>query len=145
METLEEPNILRQKDKKPAKAILVVDDSPDMLFLLKTILEVGDYEVFTAQSGTEAFKLLSEIDTPDLILLDFQMEEMNGPDFLIMLNEKMPELIKAIPVVFLTAMSEVPESSAVGFIQKPIVDIDTFLKATQRFIESGTGHSLYEH
>lgn len=145
MITREHPDILSQKNMTTTKAILVVDDSSDMLLLLKTVLEIGDFGVFTAQSGKEALKVLSEINSPDLILLDMQMDEMSGPEFLVKLNEKMPDLIKAVPVVFLTGMDQVPKGNAVGFIRKPIDDVDKFLKGIHRFIEVGTGRSRYEH
>ncbi len=146
MKTREEPHFLKQKNMTTTtKAVLVVDDSADMIFLLKTVLEIGDYEVFTAQSGKEALKILSEINSTDLILLDMQMDEMSGTDFLVILNEKMPDLLKAVPVVFLTGMDKVPKSDAVVFIRKPIGDINEFLKDIQSFIEAGTGHTRYEH
>ena len=119
------------------KSVLLIDDNEDLLTLLRTVLEMDDYEVFTARGAREALKTLSEISKPDLIFLDVRMDDVSGPDFLLDLEEKMPAVVKEVPVVFLTGLDEVPKSKAVGFIRKPI-DIDTFLKATQRFIESGT-------
>ena len=66
-----------------------------------------------------------------------QMDEMSGPEFLLMLEEKLPALVRSVPVVFLTGMDMTPTSKAAGFIRKPIQDIPQFLKTTQRFIESG--------
>lgn len=146
MEKREEPSVHTHSNvSKPRKSVLVIDDCADLLTLMRTILEIDDYEISTAQSGKEAFKLLSQIEKPDLIFLDMNMEGMSGPEFLSMLEERMPDLIKEVPVVFLTGMEQVPKSKAVGFIRKPFADIDTFLKATRRFIELGTGSSIYEH
>ena len=125
------------------KSVLVIDDKDDLLALLKTVLEMDNYEVFTARGASEAFKVLSEINKLDLIYLDVLMADVSGPDFLLALEEKMPALVREVPVVFLTNLDKVPKSKAVGFMPKP-VDIDVFLKATQRFIESGTGHSLHD-
>ena len=118
------------------KRILVIDDSADLLSLSKTVLEIDDYEVFTAPSGKDALVVLSKIAQPDLILLDMRMEDMSGPEFLLVLEEKRPEIFENVPVVFLTAMDKVPASKAVGFIKKPF-DMDDFLVAVHRFIEIG--------
>ena len=145
MEKREEPSVQKYSSAPPArKSVLVIDDNDDLLALLRTVLEIDDYEVFTAHGASEALKTLSEISKPDLIFLDVQMDDVTGPDFLLTLEEKMPAVVKEVPVVFLTGWDEVPKSKAVGFIRKPI-DIDSFLKATQRFIESGTGYTRCEH
>ncbi|MEO0935348.1 MAG: hybrid sensor histidine kinase/response regulator [Cyanobacteria bacterium J06641_2] len=57
--------------------ILVVDDSPDNVFLIKTILEEEGYEVSTAENGHKALKRIEE-STFDLILLDLMMPGMDG-------------------------------------------------------------------
>lgn len=146
MEKFYEPSACPQvRTEVPRKSVLVIDDTADLLNLLKTVLEIDDYKIFTAQSGLEAFELLSEINNPDLILLDMKMEGMSGSEFLTMLEEKRPDLVQEVPIVFLTGMNEVPKSKAVGFIRKPINDIDTFLKDIHRFIELGTGYSYHAH
>jgi CheY-like chemotaxis protein len=135
VEELVVPNIQKQLStliKK--KSILIIDDTADLLDVQKTILEMDNFEVFTAQSGTEAFKVLAQIDQPDLILLDVQMEDMSGPEFLDLLEKKMPEIMKAVPVVFLTGMDNVPKEKVVGFIRKPF-DIEMFLEEVHRFID----------
>lgn len=116
------------------KRILVVDDNVDLLNLSKFILEGDDYEVFTALGGNDALVVLSKVVRPDLILLDMRMEDMSGPEFLKVLEEERPEILETVPVVFLTALDEVPVSQAVGFIRKPI-DVEGFLAAVHRFIE----------
>src|SRR5665213_1695803 len=99
------------------RTVLVVDDNADLLSLSKTILEIDDYEVFTALSGKEALSILVEINKPDLILLDMRMEDMSGPDFLLALEEKRPEIFECVPVVFLSGVDKVPISKAAGFIR----------------------------
>jgi DNA-binding NtrC family response regulator len=113
--------------REARKAILIIDDSIDLLDLLKTILKIDDYEIFTSLGGSEALKLLSVIRKPDLIFLDVQMDGMSGPDFLIALEERRPDLIKAV-----------------GYIHKPI-DLIPFLEATRRFIALGTDQPAYRH
>jgi two-component system, OmpR family, response regulator CpxR len=109
------------------QSILVVDDSDDMLSLQKTILEGAGYEVFTARSGGAAYKVLCEIEDPNLIILDLQMDDMSGTDFLDMLEERKPEIIEHVPVVFLSGTETPPPSKAVGHIRK-FPDIDAFLE-----------------
>ena len=129
-----------KKTVPPKQSILVIDDSPDTLLLQRTILELEGFKVFVAQSGTEALRVLSQIDEPNLILLDMQLDDMTGVDFLTLLEEKKPEIIENVPIVFLTGMDEVPKSQAVGFIRKP-ADKGKFLESVHRFIEMGTDSS----
>ena len=58
--------------------ILIVDDEPSMLRYTKTLLEVDNYAVETANSGFEAVKRVQEGLNPNLILLDMAMPSMNG-------------------------------------------------------------------
>ncbi|MEZ0391625.1 MAG: response regulator [Pseudobdellovibrionaceae bacterium] len=140
--------VLKTKNKTPKtisarQSILSIDDNLEILDLQRIILELEGFEVFTAESGMEALEILSEIDEPNLILLDMQLGDMNGTQFLAMLEEKKPEIIEIVPIVFMTGMDVVPESKAAGLIRKP-ANMDTFIKAVQRFIEMGY-HEPYKH
>jgi len=117
------------------QSILVVDDNSDALDLSKTVLEIEGYEVFTAQSGVEAIAALSKA-APNLILLDMQLGDMTGAELLEEIEEKHPEIIQNVPVVFLTGMDDIPKSKAVGYIRKP-ADMTEFLKAIRNFISVG--------
>ena len=118
------------------KRILVIDDNVDLLRLNRLILEQEAYDVVTACSGFRALDLLGKIDPPDLILLDMRMEDMSGLEFLLTLEQKHQEIVKTVPVVFLTAVDHVPESKAVGFIKRPIA-LDKFLDRIYQFIKNG--------
>jgi CheY-like chemotaxis protein len=118
------------------KSVLLIDDTADLLELQKTILELDDFEVSTAQSGAEALSVLNHIDHPDLILLDVRMGDMSGPEFLTLLEKNLPEVTSTVPVVFLTAMDQIPEANVVGFIRKPF-DVDNFLEAVHGYIDIG--------
>lgn len=122
--------------RKKAYIILVVDDNAEMLSLIGSVLELDAHRVITAESGIEALELLAKITPPDLILLDVRMEAMSGPEFLQVLEQKMPEIIKNVPVVLLTGMDVVPITRAVGAIRKPF-DIHGFLAKIIRYIEMG--------
>ena len=59
--------------------ILLVEDNPDILFNIKMMLEFNDFSVIEAKNGKEALKILENIDyTPDLVLSDIMMPEMDG-------------------------------------------------------------------
>lgn len=145
MENREDPLVqLRGQLPTSKKKILIIDDNAEQLYLVEAILALGDYETITALSGKEALDLLSEVDEPNLILLDMKMPDMSGPEFLLRLEEKLPKILKTVPIVFLTAMDKVPLSKAVGFIRKPF-DFDNFLDTVGRFIATGTDHDHFHH
>lgn len=108
-----------QQDGK--KKILVVDDSPLLLRNIKNILD-KEYTVFLATSGKQALNLIPQ-KQPDLILLDYEMPEMDGRATFEAIKED--EDGKFIPVVFLTSVSDrktiysVLQSSPAGYILKP--------------------------
>ena len=85
----------------PRKRLLVVDDEPDFLRLMTQRLTSWGYEVLTATSASEGWRLAKE-QLPDLMLLDVMMPKMKG--------RELCELLKAhpqtrdIPVIFLTAL-----------------------------------------
>jgi CheY-like chemotaxis protein len=115
--------------------VLLVDDSPDLLFLGQSILEMGGFHVSTAKSGTEALSTLSQMNKPDIILIDFYLGDMTGLDFLDILHNCMPELAKTVPVIFLTGSDEIPNCKAAGIIRKPsgiynlVESVQGYLKA----------------
>ncbi|MEE8113767.1 MAG: response regulator, partial [Nitrososphaerales archaeon] len=82
------------------RTIMVVDDNPDIVTIVKTILEVKGYGVQSAYSGQEVFNLLGELKS-DLILLDIMMPEMDGLEVLTRL--KGDPGTASIPVILLTA------------------------------------------
>ena len=101
------------------RIILMVDDVSLNHATARDVLE-DTYELYEASSGKEAFERLKEI-TPDLILLDVVMPEMNGMEVLAKL--KTIAAYKDIPVIFLTADTS-PEAEVEGF-QLGIVDYIT--------------------
>lgn len=103
--------------------ILVIDDSSTNVVLLNAVLLQYGYEVITAFSAKEAFRLL-EKESPDLILLDLLMPEISGFDFLGEIKQK--KKLKNIPVVIVSAVgskeniSLTQELGAISFINKPV-------------------------
>lgn len=104
------------------KHILVVDDDPLMLKLLREYLH-EKYDVATANSGKIAFKFLEKRKT-DLILLDYEMPEEDGAAVLKKLHAD--DATKDIPVVFLTGITEYDKIQKVlvqnpqGYLLKPV-------------------------
>lgn len=103
--------------------ILVVDDTPDNLSLMSSLLK-EDYQVKVAPGGERALRIANSERPPDLILLDVMMPEMDGYE--VCRRLKAEERTRHIPVVFLTAKSEVADETlgfslgAVDYITKPI-------------------------
>lgn len=104
-----------------SKTVFVVDDSDVYLTLVEDILE-DRYIVITVPSAAKMFGLLEKI-TPDLILLDIEMPEMNGFEAIQRLKSSF--LYSSIPVIFLTGNRDMEtearglELGAVDFITKP--------------------------
>ena len=82
------------------KTIMVVDDNPDIITTVKTILEGRGFTVFSASSGPELLTLLPT-QKADLIILDIMMPEMDGLEVLTRLKGKTET--STIPVILLTA------------------------------------------
>ncbi|HZP59116.1 MAG TPA: response regulator, partial [Opitutaceae bacterium] len=86
----------------PAPKILVVDDQPINVQLLKRKLERESIQVSTAYTGQDALELVKH-EKPDLILLDVMMPDMDGIEVCQRLQEN--DETRSIPVIFITARS----------------------------------------
>ncbi|NBB77881.1 MAG: response regulator [Verrucomicrobia bacterium] len=112
--------------KQQQPKILVVDDQPINIKLLQRKLERQGMDVYIAYTGRECLDLVDKV-TPDLILLDIMMPEMDGIETCERLKSK-PET-EAIPIIFITAKAskegklEGLSAGAVDYITKPI-DLD---------------------
>jgi two-component system, sensor histidine kinase and response regulator len=102
--------------------IMIVDDNPANLKLLEDMLLQRGHEVRSFPLGRLALASASKR-TPDLILLDINMPEMNGYE--VCQRLKSIEVLQAIPVIFLSALNETQDkvkafrSGAVDYISKP--------------------------
>jgi len=101
--------------------ILIVDDNAMVLRSIKKLLD-EKYSVAVAPSGNHAFISISK-KMPDLILLDYEMPNMNGKEVMEKLQED--EQLKNIPVVFLTSIdsqeiiTELMALKPAGYLLKP--------------------------
>ena len=108
--------------------ILVVDDSPDNLFLVQTILEEEGYHISLAEDGRSALAQIEQ-SPPDLVLLDVMMPGIDGYEVTqrIRQNKQLP----FIPILLITAYDQPSvvqglDTGADDFIRKP-VEVDELL------------------
>lgn len=126
---------VEEKEPESMKHVLVIDDDPIMLRLIKEELK-EQYNVATAISGKIALGFLKKRKT-DLILLDYEMPEENGPAVLEKIRKS--EELKDIPVIFLTGISEREKIKQVlslkiqGYLLKPI-EHDKLIQTIQNVI-----------
>lgn len=111
--------------------VLVVDDVLPNVKLLEAKLSREYFDVLTAMSGPEALEVVAA-DTPDIILLDVMMPEMDG--FEVCRRLKADPKTMHIPVVMVTALSDASdrvqglEAGADDFLTKPVNDIALFAR-----------------
>ncbi len=94
---------MKETSTKEHKRLLLIDDDPNLILLVKDYLEFRGYEVITAENGREALEVL-ETDVPDMIVCDVMMPEMDGYDFVSNVREN--ERTSWIPVLFLSAKGQ---------------------------------------
>jgi CheY-like chemotaxis protein len=88
------------------RTIMVVDDDPDLVKIVRVMLEYMGFNVKCAYSGPELFAGLDK-QKPDLIILDIMMPQMNGLEVLTLL--KGDPSTTSIPVILLTAMVQIED------------------------------------
>ena len=132
-----------QNDKS---RVLIVDDEPGNIKILSNVL-AQDYALSVATNGKQALEI-ARVQSPDIILLDMVMPEMDGIEVCEAL--KASGKTKDIPVIFVTSMSDTAneerglDAGAVDYISKPVsppivrarvrIHIQNYL--SQRFLES---------
>ncbi|MGQ0804423.1 MAG: response regulator [Actinomycetota bacterium] len=95
--------------------VLVVDDEPDIRELIQMNLELAGYRVITAADGRQALEAVQR-ETPDAILLDLMMPEVDGWEVLDQLKSGSGRDLSEIPVFMVTARSE-PQNRLRGGIE----------------------------
>jgi signal transduction histidine kinase len=124
--------------------ILVVDDSPDNVFLIKTILEEEGYTVSTAENGISALAEL-KASPCDLVLLDLMMPDMDGYEVTKHIRGEM-KLPQYIPILLITAhdapnVAHGLDLGADDFIRKPVT-VDELLARVRSLLR--LKHSMDE-
>lgn len=105
------------------RRILVVEDNPLNLKLIRDVLQVSGYHVTEARSGEEGLQVAQQ-DPPDLVLMDLQLPGIDGTETLRRLRQG--GLPPSVPVVAVTAFAMAEDRNRAslagfdGYVEKPI-------------------------
>lgn len=126
--------------------ILCVDDDPEFLRILGRMLEEKGYEVYLAESGKKALEILKNV-SPDLILLDIMMPELDGWETL----KEIRSTGNKAPVIMITIMYAIEdreksfEHGADAHVPKPIKKVQLFKTIEWVLKNSARRRSLANH
>ncbi len=124
--------------------LLLIDDDPNLIMLVKDYLEFRGYDVLTAENGREALEILEKM-IPDLMICDIMMPEMDGYSFVEQIRNN--PRTEWIPVIFLSAKSQSKDRIQglnVGgdvYMIKPfepeelVAQVESSLKQTNRLLQ----------
>jgi two-component system, cell cycle response regulator DivK len=121
--------------------ILVVEDNPLNLKLIRDVLEFQGFEVLTAKSGEEGVAVASS-SSPDLVLMDLQLPGIGGHEAL--LRMRSDPRCRRVPVIAVTAFAmkddieRAEEAGFDGYIAKPI-SVRALPAQLAPFLPGGTG------
>lgn len=121
---------------RPGGLVLVVDDEPEIAYLMRRYLERGGYRVLVAANGKEALQM-AKAELPDLITLDVKLPDVDGFTVLEWLKNE-PET-QGIPVLMLSMVEDQGQSKllgAVDYIVKPTQE-DALLERVGRALAKG--------
>ncbi len=108
-----------EREEKKRKRLLLVDDEADVVIGLAALLKARGYEVEVVHNGVEALARLGREPLPDLVLLDYEMPELDGEEVLACLRAE--KRTQSLPVLMATAsnieLDRVQEVS--GLLRKP--------------------------
>ena len=94
---------MKDNSQKDHKKLLLIDDDPNLILLVKDYLEFRGYNVDTAENGREALEVLDSL-VPDMIICDVMMPEMDGYALVKHIREE--PTTNRIPVLFLSAKGQ---------------------------------------
>lgn len=127
-----------------AKNLLLVDDDPNLILLVKDFLEFKGYTVLTANNGLEALSVIKD-NSVDMIICDIMMPEMDG--YALVQEIKQDSEYNSIPVMFLSAKGQTQDRvkglniGAEIYMAKPfepeelLAQVESTLKQTDRLID----------
>ena len=129
------------------KKILVIDDFPENVLLLKERLEREKFKVFKAYDGRTGIQIALQ-EKPDLVLLDIMMPEMSGYEVCKELTAR--EETKSIPIILLTALTDAEnikqglQAGAYDYIKKPFNKTELIARINSALRFSETNKLLIE-
>jgi len=125
------------------KKILLIDDDPKITRLIESRLKANGYDVISSKDGKAGIEKAKK-ESPDLILLDIMMPEIDG--YGVIEKLKKDEDTKSIPVVMLTAKRELEDIDksmnvygAVGFVSKPFSPTELLQQIKNALVFFGKG------
>jgi CheY-like chemotaxis protein len=117
------------------RAVLVVDDDPDILEIVTVVLDLYDVPAVTAGDGIEALAVMRRSRELGVVLLDLMMPRMNGVDVLAAMKRD-PELA-TLPVIVISGNYHTERAvlamGADEYLVKPL-DVDVLLRVVSRFV-----------
>ena len=114
------------------KNVLVVEDDRAIRQMIKDVLEVEGYTVFTAADGREGIEQLKSLSpSPCMVVLDLMMPGTNGWKFLD--HQRSDPKLSAIPIIVCSAYSESAKSVKPNAILEKPVKLDALLHAVHEF------------
>jgi DNA-binding NarL/FixJ family response regulator len=137
---------MKDNSGKDRKRLLLIDDDPNLILLVKDYLEFRGYEVITAENGREALQILG-LETPhiDMIICDVMMPEMDG--YALVQHVREDPRTNWIPVLFLSAKGQSQDrvkglnTGADVYMVKPfepeelVAQVESSLKQAARLIQ----------
>jgi DNA-binding NarL/FixJ family response regulator len=144
---------MKASNSQDRKKLLLIDDDPNLVLLVKDYLEFQGYEVTTSNNGKEALKLL-ESEVPDMIICDIMMPEVDGYGFVEELRKNTNT--SWIPLLFLSAKGQSQDRikglnlGADFYMVKPfepeelVAQVESSLKQSGRLLQYGDTGSISE-
>jgi DNA-binding NarL/FixJ family response regulator len=141
---------MKDNSLKDNKKLLLIDDDPNLILLVKDYLEFRGYNVDTAENGREALEILDNL-VPDMIICDVMMPEMDG--YTLVKHIRQEPVTNRIPVLFLSAKGQSQDrvkglnEGADVYMSKPfepeelVAQVESSLKQIKRW-ESGRPKGL---
>ncbi len=141
---------MKDNSQKDNKKLLLIDDDPNLILLVKDYLEFRGYNVDTAENGREALEVLDDL-VPDMIICDVMMPEMDGYALVKHIREE--PTTNRIPVLFLSAKGQSQDrvkglnEGADVYMSKPfepeelVAQVESSLKQIKRW-EQGRSNAL---
>lgn len=138
---------MKDNSQKDSKKLLLIDDDPNLILLVKDYLEFQGYEVMTAENGREALEIL-EHQTPDMIICDVMMPEMDG--YALIEKVRQDSRTSWIPFMFLSAKGQSQDrvkglsTGADVYMVKPfepeelVAQVESSLKQAKRLMRQPT-------
>ncbi|MFN5515904.1 MAG: response regulator transcription factor [Cyanobacteriota bacterium] len=134
---------MKDHASKDHSRLLLVDDDPNLILLVKDYLEFQGYEVATAENGREALEILEQ-KVPDMIICDIMMPEMDG--YALIEKIRQDSRLSWIPVMFLSAKGQSQDrvkglnTGADVYLVKPfepeelVAQVESSLRQTRRLM-----------